>query len=526
MFARTARHWCDNRKLGPALRERLTAARECDSVSAYIAVAGNPARDTLRASSSGTNLPLRAATIRAIKAQCVELQRALMHTLSDPPPVHLNNAQSAEHHAVKRDAYWINNIIHAEVAVAALPGLLQRADVDHVELAHVSATYASRNNTQTVQINLSTKRSDTGTSVGFTGSNDPTWSVQRVGAPFLWQRQLTGEGVVVAILDSGVNYQHPDLTAQMWDGGTAFPLHGYNFERDDHDPTDISGHGTSCAGIVAGNGMSGRTTGVAPHASLMAVRIDNRETACWKGMQFALEHGAHVINQSMSWMPTQRPYHPGWRRACETVLAAGVLHTTSAGNKGDWQDLYGVPHNIGVPANCPPPWLNPAQSVTGGISSAIACGATTGDDLLDDDSSVGPSAWQGDRLFHDYPYDESASPGLIKPDLCAPGPTETCNWKYGRSHDANAYTSFGKTSSATAHLSGSMALLAQACLRSAQPIRPACLLEALKNSAVRIRGIESNPAQYQQHPAENGFGAGRIDVYAAYQYGMRKGWWV
>ena len=69
-----------------------------------------------------------------------------------------------------------------------------------------------------------------------------------------------GEGVVVAVVDSGVNYDHLDLADHLWDGGASFPHHGYDVVNDDDDPMDEKGHGTHCAGTVLGDGTAGSLT--------------------------------------------------------------------------------------------------------------------------------------------------------------------------------------------------------------------------------------------------------------------------
>ena len=119
----------------------------------------------------------------------------------------------------------------------------------------------------------------------------PTWSVQRINAPLLWQLGITGDGVLAAVIDTGVNYHHPDLKSQMWDGGATYPHHGYDFESNDTNPIDEAGHGTSCAGIVAGNGAKGQGTGVAPKATVMALRVGGRESNYWKAFEFAIDRG-------------------------------------------------------------------------------------------------------------------------------------------------------------------------------------------------------------------------------------------
>ena len=515
----TGKKWVSTKKLGPGLLKRLSAAREYDTFDVNITVAGRPTVD-LPADYSATRTRSREEMVRLFKVRCMRLQMGVANFL-------MERRSEVEHFGTdvtvprvgKMHAFWINNVIKAELSLDTLLSLASRSDVDHVELSQQADQHSWLHGAHGAMRSEIERNGSMGAGQGRPVPGNATWSVKRIGAPLLWQRGLTGEDVVVAVLDSGVNYHHPDLADHMWDGAEEFPLHGYDFERDDQDPIDDNGHGTSCAGIIAGNGRCGVATGVAPEASIMAVRIGATEASCWKGMQFALEHGAHIINMSVAWLRPGNPSYGAWRRACETVLAAGVLHATSAGNSG----ADGAQHGFGAPGNCPPPWRNPAQPSIGGVSSAIACGATSERDLLDDSSAVGPAVWQ-EGTYDDYPV-RDGSTGLIKPDLCAPGWTDTCTSAYPTTMGAGAYAGFGRTSAASAHLSGSLALLAQACLRAGKPIVPARMQEALEATAVRIRGRESDLDQHQERRKQNGFGAGRIDAYAAYCYGKDNAWW-
>ena len=115
-----------------------------------------------------------------------------------------------------------------------------------------------------------------------TETKDLAWHVEKVNAPAVWNYNgtgYTGNGVVVAVLDTGVNYNHIDMASCLWDGGTEYPHHGYDVVNHDDDPMDDHGHGSHCAGIVAGQGTAGTQTGVAPGAKVMAVKIMNAEGA-------------------------------------------------------------------------------------------------------------------------------------------------------------------------------------------------------------------------------------------------------
>ncbi|WP_083742655.1 S8 family serine peptidase [Rhodococcus sp. MTM3W5.2] len=148
----------------------------------------------------------------------------------------------------------------------------------------------------------------------------------------------------------------------------------------------------------------------------------------------------------------------------------------------------------------------------------MGCGATDNADKLAGYSGRGPAEWNS-VPFTDYPYQGGARPGLMKPDLCAPGPgTTSCNWLYQEgAPSATPYSGFGGTSAATPHVGGCLVLLAQACMQAGQPIIPHRVQEALESTAVRVAG--------QTRDKENHFGAGRVDVYAAYRYGRGNGWW-
>ena len=98
-------------------------------------------------------------------------------------------------------------------------------------------------------------------------------NVLKVNADQVWNQGYTGEGVLIAIIDTGVRLDHADLQGRFWDGGPEYPNHGYDFYSHDNDPSDTHGHGTHVAGTIVGTGVSGTQTGVAPEAKIMVLKV-------------------------------------------------------------------------------------------------------------------------------------------------------------------------------------------------------------------------------------------------------------
>src|SRR6266705_2422094 len=120
-----------------------------------------------------------------------------------------------------------------------------------------------------------------------------------------WGHITDCSSVVVAVVDSGVNYTQEDLAANMWNGGFNFPNHGFDYVDSDNDPMDLNGHGTHVAGIIGavGNNAKG-TTGVCWTASIMAVRVldatgSGSDVTIIQGIDFAITNSAKVINMSL-----------------------------------------------------------------------------------------------------------------------------------------------------------------------------------------------------------------------------------
>ncbi len=502
--------------IGSALKNRLFSTQDYELIEVNIFLRGEPTE--LMKTSTHLDTFRNYTPIEGLKQQTLEQQQSLLSFLDhrSGTDATLDNGASIPKVA-RAKTYWLTNAVSTWMTRDTLEAVVRRPDVLEIELVrHVDVSELLDAGRQT---GPDRRKAPMPAAALESETHAPklTWSVHRVGAPLLWQLGVVGQGVLVAVVDTGINYRHPDLVDRLWDGGSVHHHHGWDFDNDDDDPMDQAGHGTCCAGIVAGTGRLGLGTGVAPKATIMGLRVGGTENNFWDAFEFAIENKVQVVTMSMSWKYPSHPNYPGWRRSCETLLAAGILHSNSIGNQGDRLATHPIPYNVAAPGNCPPPRIHPLQEIVGGVSSAISCGATDDTDGLAIYSGRGPSAWEVWPHI-DYPYQGGERTGLIKPDICAPGPgTRSCNWRYGLDAGASPYVDFGGTSSATPHIGGCLALLASACLAAGKPIVPANIQEALENTAAHIAG--------QSKPKENHYGAGRVDVYAAYNYGRSRAWW-
>ncbi|MGK5087085.1 S8 family serine peptidase [Bdellovibrionota bacterium FG-2] len=161
-----------------------------------------------------------------------------------------------------------------------------------------------------------------------------------------WDHITDCSSVVVAVVDSGVNYNHEELASNVWNGGAEFAHHGYDFVDDDDDPMDLNGHGTHVAGIIgaAGNNAKG-TTGICWKARIMAVRVmgaggHGDTAAIVKGVDFAVNNGAKVINMSIG---GSDPFDPLYSESITSAQRADIVVVVSAGNDTTDNDGFFTP---------------------------------------------------------------------------------------------------------------------------------------------------------------------------------------
>jgi len=235
-------------------------------------------------------------------------------------------------------------------------------------------------------------------------SQSTPWGVDRIDADLVWS-SFTGEGVKIAILDTGIDKDHPDLN---YAGGVNFVPQGRKIDSNKFD--DDNGHGTHVAGTIAAVDNTIGVVGVAPGASIYAVKVLDRSgsgSLTWinNGIYWAITNGMDVISMSLS---TQYDYS-SFKTAIEAAHNAGIVIIAAAGNDGS---------EVDYPAAYP---------------DVIAVSATDSSD--------------------DYPYWSNYGSEI---DVAAPGVSIESTWNDGY------YNTISGTSMACPHVAGVAALVLQA----------------------------------------------------------------
>ena len=296
------------------------------------------------------------------------------------------------------------------------------------------------------------------------------WGLAAVGARSVWDAYgITGKGERIGVIDTGVDASDPDLTGKIaaW----------HDFVNGRPTPYDDGGHGTHVAGTLVGGSAGGAAIGVAPGATLVVAKaLDSTgvgngsaliAAAQWMmdpdGNPATADYPTVISNSWVSPAGTDTWFLPmvqAWR-------ALGIVPVFAAGNTGG-------AGTVGSPAS---------------YSESVAVGAIDENSELAPFSSEGPITWSAVN-------DEGLAPGTVvaKPDFVAPGEDVMSTVPGG-------YAEMSGTSMATPHVAAAVALL-----RQAAPTLTADQVIATLRATADDLGAPG---------ADNQFGAGRIDVYAA-----------
>jgi len=179
--------------------------------------------------------------------------------------------------------------------------------------------------------------------------NDPymnqLWGMQNIRATNVWPVIRETPNIIVAVIDTGVDYSHPDLKANMWSRNGR---HGYDFFDDDDDPMDEEGHGTHCAGTIAAAGNNGvGVVGVSWKAQIMAMRFlgpdgSGSTSDAVKCIDWAVANGAHILSNSWAGPDTSQELAEAVARAEQrgVLFVAAAGNTVGNGNNNDTAPYY------------------------------------------------------------------------------------------------------------------------------------------------------------------------------------------
>lgn len=200
------------------------------------------------------------------------------------------------------------------------------------------------------------------------------WGLSKIDAPGAWDLTTDCSSVVVAVIDSGVDYEHPDLAADIWvnpgeiagngldddANGRLEDARGWDFAYEDNDPMDAIGHGTHVAGTIGAVGDNALgVTGLCWSGRIMALRAfddDGNTTVAHtiEAMEYARLNGAKIVNASYA----DREFSQAEKDMIAQLNSAGILFVAAAGNEGIDSDQtpsypagYDLPNIIAVAAS-------------------------------------------------------------------------------------------------------------------------------------------------------------------------------
>jgi serine protease AprX len=391
--------------------------------------------------------------------------------------------------------FWIVNMIWVRGDMADVQALALRGDV-----AHIYANPA---------VHMDEPIAEPAFAAGPQAAAQPDaveWNITRVGAPEVWAKGFTGQGVVIGGQDTGYQWDHPALKGKYrgWNGTTA--SHDYSWHDAIHVagsscganspvPCDDHGHGTHTMGTMVGDGGAGNQIGMAPGAKWIGCRNMNAgwgtpatyaECYQWFIAPSKMDGSApdpskapDVINNSWGCLPSEGCTDPNVLLAVvRAVRAAGIVTVHSAGNDGSACSTV----------------RNPAAI----YAESFSVGATDSSDGIAGFSSRGPVTIDGSNRR--------------KPDVSAPGVNIRSSLR-GGGYNALG-TGWSGTSMAGPHVAGAVALLISAYPGLAGKVDQ--IENILEQSAVHLTSSQGCGGDSATAVPNNVYGWGRIDALAAY----------
>lgn len=404
-------------------------------------------------------------------------------------------AHDLRRQGVRHREYWVANAVALEADRALLERLARRSDVRRIEYDGAFRAPALESAARTTAVPRGVE-----------------WNVSKVGAPALWELGHTGQGLVYANLDTGVDWEHPALKTHYrgFDAAGGAATHDYNWWDAVHGEIDGDGvnacgydlmvpcddsapisHGSHTMGTAIGDDGSGNQIGVAPGAKWIGCRSMEsglgRPSTYLECLQFFLaptdlkglnpdpSKRPHVIGNSYACPPDEGCAPESLRVAVDNLRAAGVFMAVSAGNEG----RNGCSSVVNPPAT---------------YDSAVSVGAVDISDRVAGFSSRGPVTVDGSSRR--------------KPDLVAPGVAV-------RSAVRSGYATVSGTSMAAPAVGGAVLLLWSAlpALRGQVDATE----QLLQRTAVPLSALDSCGGDEPGAVPNNTWGYGRIDALAAFR---------
>lgn len=250
------------------------------------------------------------------------------------------------------------------------------------------------------------------------------WGVRQIKAPQAWST-TTGHRIQIGVIDTGVNYRHPDLSSTL--------LSGINLVQRGKPPYDDNGHGTHIAGTIAASNQMYGIIGVAPRALIHPIKAFDVNGSAFvsdiiSGIDWCVRNKVHIINMSFG----LKSHSKSLQKAVINATNAGITIVASSGNDAKRK-------SIDYPAR---------------YTQTISVGAT------DADHQITPFSNRGSLV-----------------DIYAPGEKIVSSWLKNKYHEMSG------TSMATSHVSGTIALL----LALKPGLKPSDIKSLLKRTAIPTR---------------------------------------